>query len=108
MKDKCAFNKNGGCRILYGSCRNQDGCRFKKTDDQVAESLHRAALRLAQLPQEKQDEIAQKYYCGKRAWCGWILTTKDKPCPYWGGACYTCPWEDCKAGQAVTISEEET
>ena len=97
MGNKCAFLRNGECRILYGRCCNPEKCKFKGTKEEVYLQRRAASLRLASLPQEQQEAIAQKYYRGRRMWCN-ITPLHEKQCRWWHDSCFTCPWEDCKAG----------
>ena len=106
MENKCAFLRNGECRILYGVCRNPEKCKFKGTKEEVYQARRAASLRLATLPQEQQEAIAQKYYRGRRMWCN-IPPLHDKQCRWWHDTCFTCPWEDCKAGYGYIYTVED-
>ena len=64
---KCAFDKGEGmCSALTEkSC---EGCKFYKTEMQVAVSREKAKKRIQSLPKETKQYIYDKYYAGgKRA-----------------------------------------
>ena len=106
MENNCAFCRKGECRILYGMCRNSEKCKFRNTKEEVYQARRAASLRLASLSQEQQDAIAQKYYRGRRMWCN-IQPLHEKQCRWWHDSCFTCPWEDCKAGYGRIYTMEE-
>lgn len=56
---ECAFNKGSRCIALNsGNC---EGCKFFKTEGQLAAGRAKAAKMIAALPEEQQTHIRTKY-----------------------------------------------
>lgn len=66
--DCFAMNENGKCAILSGGNCEGKSCGFHKTEKEQAESLEKASARLCSLPESQQEDIADRYYGGKREW----------------------------------------
>ena len=69
---QCFANKNGtGCKIMQSEIC--DGvCGFHKTRKAAKASLRAANVRLASLPHDEQQYIADKYYGGNMPWLGMV------------------------------------
>ena len=66
--DCFAMNENGKCTILSGGICEGTSCGFHKTEKEQGESLKKASARLRSLPESQQEDIADRYYGGKREW----------------------------------------
>lgn len=66
--DCFAINENGKCTILSGGICEGTACGFHKTKKEQEKSLEKADVRLRNLPECQQEEIADRYYGGKREW----------------------------------------
>lgn len=58
--DNCAFDRDGFCVALKE--KQCDGCKFRKTEQEVYDSRMKAAHRLDSLPKRLKIHIARKYY----------------------------------------------
>lgn len=68
MKTNCFSYTDNGCVALNEDyCKNGD-CAFFKTKEKAKQDLEKANKRLASLPREEQEGIADKYYGGKISW----------------------------------------
>ena len=69
MNDRChALQKNGKCRAIDGHCPGYELCAFYKPLKQYEQDQQLTYQRLAGLPKEQQDYIADRYYRGKMPW----------------------------------------
>lgn len=56
---ECAFNNGSRCIAL--NCGNCEGCKFFKTEEQLAAGRAKAAKLLSALPEERQMHLRMKY-----------------------------------------------
>lgn len=62
------MKENGKCTVLSGGICMGTSCGFYKTREEQQESVKKANERLRKLPEHKQEDIAERYYGGKRGW----------------------------------------
>lgn len=72
---KCAILQRvydkGGLRVSKGAVNcsgTPEACKFYATADQARAGRSRAGERLRHLPEDRQQEIAEKYYGGRKPW----------------------------------------
>lgn len=64
---ECVFDFGRRCVALTEKCC--EGCRFRKTKEELDEGRKRAKNLINALPEERQNYIRDKYYLGKeRKW----------------------------------------
>ena len=56
----CAFEHGKNCAALTKKCC--EGCRFRKTKEEVEKCRKKAQKRIASLPEDEQTYIKLKYY----------------------------------------------
>lgn len=67
----CVYNRGISCSALERmQCRNGKSCPLFKTVEDVARAERKTIERLNSLPEEKQTEIADRLFCGRRPWKG--------------------------------------
>ena len=72
MDKKCfAYDQSDkSCRALHNSSDCGLACPFRKSRTRIYASRRNAYRRLAGLPEEQQQHIAETYYGGARPWRG--------------------------------------
>ena len=70
MSDRCFAKHGNACKALTVPCPGYTECPFYKPRWKQEEGIEKADARLRSLPFDKQEEIALKYYDGKKPWRG--------------------------------------
>lgn len=68
MSNCCFGNDKIVCGVLNVNKCNGESCSFRMTQAQLQLAQSACDERLRELPADRQDYIADKYYSGRRAW----------------------------------------